>query len=265
MTFQAILLRPELPQWGLKLMIPVDGGLLALTAALAAACFVRMHGITFLGRARGAAAQTAHEVDRWSIAAMMIFAALCLVLGVLPGVVIDGLAPVTSGLLGGRMPVQLSDRWLSLIPVSASRSSYNGLLVFLFVTASTLIVVFLVHRFASNAKRRSAAWDCGFPDPRPETQYTAESFEQPIRRVFGSLVFQTREVVDMPAPGDTRAASLRRYTRDLVWDGLYMPLATAVGATADYMNVLQFLTIRRYLGFVFVALVLLLLALALWQ
>ena len=36
-------------------------------------------------------------------------------------------------------------------------------------------------------------------------------------------------------------------------------------ATADWMNVLQFLTIRRYLGFVFVALVLLLLALALWQ
>jgi len=69
----------------------------------------------------------------------------------------------------------------------------------------------------------------------------------------------------MPAPGDTRAASLRRFSRDLVWDGLYAPIATAVGATADYMNVLQFLTIRRYLGFVFVALVLLLLALALWQ
>jgi hydrogenase-4 component B len=265
MTFQAILLRPELPQWGLKLMIPVDGALLALTAALAAACFVRMHGITFLGRPRGAAARTAHETDRWSIAAMLIFAALCLLLGLLPGAVIDGLAPVTSGLLGGRMPVQLGDRWLSLVPVSASRSSYNGLLTFLFITASALIVVFLVHRFASNAKRRAPAWDCGFPDPRPETQYTAESFEQPIRRVFGALVFQTREVVDMPAPGDMRAASLTRFARDLVWDGLYAPVAAAVTATADWMNVLQFLTIRRYLGFVFMALVLLLLALALWQ
>jgi len=265
MTFQAILLRPELPQWGLKLMIPVDGALLALTAALAAACFVRMHGITFLGRPRGAAAQMAHETDRWSIAAMLIFAALCLLLGLLPGAVIDSLAPVTASLLGGSVPPQLGDRWLSLVPVSASRSSYNGLLVFLFITASTLIVVFLVHRFASSAKRWSAAWDCGFPDPRPETQYTAESFEQPIRRVFGSLVFRAREVVDMPAPGDMRAAHLTRYARDLVWDGLYMPVAAAVGATATWMNVLQFLTIRRYLGFVFIALVLLLLALALWQ
>ena len=196
---------------------------------------------------------------------MLIFAALCLLLGLLPGAVIDGLAPVTSSLLGERMPMQLGDRWLSLVPVSADRSSYNGLLVFLFITASTLIVVFLVHQFASSAKRRSAAWDCGFPDPRPETQYTPESFEQPIRRVFGSLVFQTREVVDMPAPGDVRAASITRFARDYVWDGFYMPLAAALGATADRMNVLQFLTIRRYLGFVFVALVLLLMALAFWQ
>jgi hydrogenase-4 component B len=265
MTFQAILLRPELPQWGLKLMIPVDGALLALTAALAAACFVRMHGITFLGRARGDAARAAHEADAYSIAAMVIFAALCLLLGLFPGAVVDALAPVTSGLLGGHLPPQLGDRWLSLVPVSANRSSYNGLLVFLFITASTLIVVFLVHRFTSSATRRAAAWDCGFPDPRPETQYTAESFEQPIRRVFGSLLFQTREVVDMPAPGDMRPARITRYARDLVWDGLYTPIATVVGATASRMNVLQFLTIRRYLGFVFVALVLLLLGLALWQ
>jgi NADH:ubiquinone oxidoreductase subunit 5 (subunit L)/multisubunit Na+/H+ antiporter MnhA subunit len=265
LTFQAILLRPELPQWGLKLMIPVDGALLALTAALAAACFVRMHGITFLGRPRGTAAQSAHEADPWSIATMLIFATLCVLPGLFPGIVVDGLAPVTAGLVGGHMPAQRGDRWLSLVPVSASRSSYNGLLIFLFITASALIIVFLVHRFASSAKRRSPAWDCGFPDPRPETQYTAESFEQPIRRVFGSLVFQTREVVDMPAPGSMRPARMARFTRDLVWDGLYVPVAAAVSATAERMNVLQFLTIRRYLGFVFVALVSLLLALALWQ
>jgi hypothetical protein len=265
LTFQAILLRPELPQWGLKLMIPVDGGLLALTAALASACFVRMHGITFLGRPRSPAVLAAQEADAFSIVAMLIFASLCLGLGLLPGAVVDGLAPITTSLLGGHLPTQMSDRWLSLIPVSFSRSSYNGLLVFLFVTASTLIVVFLVHQFGSSAKRRSPAWNCGFPDPQPETQYTAESFEQPIRRVFGSLVFQSREVVDMPAPGDMRPAHLTRFARDLVWDGLYLPVAAVVGATADRMNVLQFLTIRRYLGFVFVALVLLLLALALWQ
>ena len=52
LTFQAILLHPDLPQWGLKIMIPADGALLALSAALAAACFVKAFGVTFLGRPR---------------------------------------------------------------------------------------------------------------------------------------------------------------------------------------------------------------------
>ena len=46
--------------------------------------------------------------------------------------------------------------------------------------------------------RRGPAWDCGFPDPSPATQYTADSFAQPIRRVFGEVVFRARERVDMP-------------------------------------------------------------------
>ncbi len=265
MTFQAILLRPDLPQWGLKIMIPVDGALLALTAALAAACFVRMHGIAFLGRPRSEPAATAHETDAWSTAAMALFAALCLVLGLVPGIAVDGLAPVVSSLLGERLPPQLGDKWLSLIPISASRSSYNGLLVFLFLASSTMIVVALAHRFGSSATRRAPAWDCGFPDPRPETQYTAESFSQPIRRVFGALVFRTRETVDMPAPGEMRAGGIVRYSRDLAWDGIYTPIATYVGIVSTRLNTIQFLTIRRYLTFVFLSLVALLLALALWQ
>src|ERR1700736_1533833 len=52
LTFQAILQSPQLPSWGLKLMVPAVGALLALSAALAAACFVRAFGFVFLGRAR---------------------------------------------------------------------------------------------------------------------------------------------------------------------------------------------------------------------
>jgi formate hydrogenlyase subunit 3/multisubunit Na+/H+ antiporter MnhD subunit len=55
LIFQAILLSPDLPQWGLKLMVPAVGAMLALSAALSAACFVRAYGITFLGRARSPA------------------------------------------------------------------------------------------------------------------------------------------------------------------------------------------------------------------
>jgi hydrogenase-4 component B len=264
LTFQAVLLHPELPQWGLKLMIPVDGAALALAAALAAACFVRAFGIVFLGRPRTEAAAQAREADPWSIAAMFGFALLCLLTGIVPGAVIDSVAPVAQMLAGARLPVQLSDGWLSLAPVEASRSSYNGLLIFGFITASMLLTVAAVHRL-SRGVRRVPAWDCGFPDPTPASQYSAGSFAQPLRRVFGTVLFAASETVAMPQPGDQNPASIVRRIIDPVWDTIYVPLGRGVGWIADRANGLQFLTIRQYLSFVFATLVVLLLALTVWQ
>src|SRR6185437_12881380 len=75
LTFQAILLSPQLPSWALKLIVPAAGALLALSAALAAACFVRVYGIAFLGRPRSDAPRDAHETDGISVVAMAILAA----------------------------------------------------------------------------------------------------------------------------------------------------------------------------------------------
>ena len=72
LTFQAILISPELPQWLLKFLVPAIGAALALSAALAAACFVKAFGITFLGRARSPAAAQARETDRYSLTALFI-------------------------------------------------------------------------------------------------------------------------------------------------------------------------------------------------
>ena len=58
-------------------------------------------------------------------------------------------------------------------------------------------------------------------------------------------------------------ARIEKQIHDPAWEMFFAPVAAVVGATADWMNVLQFLTIRRYLAFVFVALILLLLVLAL--
>jgi hydrogenase-4 component B len=264
LTFQAILISPSLPEWALKLAIPAVGALLALSAALAAACFVKAFGITFLGRPRRLAAERAKEVDRFSLAAMFALAGLCVLAGILPGLVIDGLGPAVHALVGARMPSQLSAPWLSIVPIAESRSSYDGLLVFVFIVVSATLAAYAVHRFASRALRRSDPWDCGFPDLNPATQYTAGSFAQPIRRVFGTLVFQAREEVDMPAPGELRPARFTVILRDLIWDGIYAPIAGGVGFVSGRLNALQFLTIRRYLALVFTSLVTLLLVLALW-
>jgi hydrogenase-4 component B len=264
LTFQAILLSPQLPSWALKFLVPAVGALLALSAALVAACFVRAFGVTFLGRPRTRAAERAHESDRFSLTAMFLLAGLCLVAGTLPGYFIDALAPVSQALVGDSMPAQSSVPYFSIVPIAESRSSYNGLLVFLFMTLSGTFAAAAIHQFASDRLRRGPAWDCGYPDPSPATQYTASSFAQPIRRVFGTMLFRAREHVEMPLPGDMAPARLTIELHDVIWDTLYVPVARAVSATAEHLNIVQSLTIRRYLTFVFVSLVGLLLVLAIW-
>jgi len=265
LTFQAILLSPQLPSWGLKLLVPAVGALLALSAALAAACFVKAFGVSFLGRARTPAAANAQETDGNSLAAMYFLAALCLVAGVLPGLFIDALAPVAHALTGASMPHQSGLAWLTVVPIAQSRSSYNGLLVFIFIVLSGSITAFVIHRLASDRLRRAPAWDCGYPDSSPATQYTASSFAQPIRRVYGTAVFAVREIGEMPPPGSGAPARLTVEIRDLIWDMAYAPIVRFVDFAAERLNILQFLTIRRYLTLVFAALVLLLLVLAIWQ
>jgi hydrogenase-4 component B len=82
--------------------------------------------------------------------------------------------------------------------------------------------------------------------------------------VFGTVVFQAREHVVMPAPGNMQPARFVVDLRDLIWDALYTPIGVAVGFAADRLNHLQFLTIRQFLSLVFAALVILLLVLAIW-
>jgi formate hydrogenlyase subunit 3/multisubunit Na+/H+ antiporter MnhD subunit len=266
LTFQAILITPSLPQWGLKFLVPAVGAALALSAALAAACFVKAFGITFLGRPRSPEAEAAQEVDVFSAAAMILLALLCVLAGVLPGLVVDALSGVVRELTaGGTLPRQAPLPWLSLIPLSPERSSYNGLILLVFLAVTSTVLAFAMRSLASHAVRRAPAWDCGFPDPSPSTQYTAGSFAQPIRRVFGRAAFRAVERVEMPEPGSLEPARLHLQLRDLVWEYLFTPIENAVHAAAARLNALQFLTIRRYLTLVFAALVLLLSGLALWQ
>ena len=162
---------------------------------------------------------------------MAVFATLCLIVGILPGLFIDALAPVVSALVGDRMPMQTGIQWLSIVPIAESRSSYNGLLVFLFIVASASLAAVAIHRLASDVVRRAPAWDCGFPDANPATQYTADSFAEPIRRVFGGF--------RLPRPRPGRHAGAGRHAagplegRDAttsIWEAIYLPIVGIVGA-----------------------------------
>ncbi|MFO1120146.1 MAG: hydrogenase 4 subunit B [Rhodospirillales bacterium] len=227
LTFQAILDSPNLSHWGLKFLVPAVGAALALSAALAAACFVKAFGISFLGRPRSAQAQAAGEVDAFSCAAMIVLALLCALAGVLPGFVVDALSGVVRELTAASLSPQAPLPWLSLIPLSPQRASYNGLILLVFLLCTSTLIAMAVRRLASHAVRRAPAWDCGFPDPSPATQYTAGSFAQPIRRVFGRGVFRVEERVEMPEPGSLAPARLHLRLHDLAWEYLFTPIARA--------------------------------------
>lgn len=263
LVFQAILLSPTLPQWILKLIVPAVGVAFTLSAALGAACYIRAFGVCFLGRPRTPAAEQAREAGQWSLGAMAALLGLCVMAGALPGVFIDTISPVAAAFVGGRMPAQQTIAWLSIAPVAESRSSYNGLLVFLFIAFSAYAAHWLIRKYGSGASRRAPAWDCGYIDASSTTQYLASSFAQPIRRTLGVIAFSTRESLDMPLPGETRAARFTVEIRDRIVDYIYAPITHGVALCADRLNFLNFLTIQEYLALVFAALVLLLIMVAL--
>jgi formate hydrogenlyase subunit 3/multisubunit Na+/H+ antiporter MnhD subunit len=264
LTFQAIFSSAALTEDVLRLVVPMVGAMLALSAALAAACFVKVFGIAFLGRPRSPAAKNAFEQGGAIVAGLAVMAVVCVAFGVLPGLAVALVEPATKALVGGELPAHAGG-WIRFRPLADESISYSGLAVLVLVVAIAGGTAAAFGRFGRRGFRRSAPWDCGFPDADPATQYTASSFAQPIRRVFGRVVFLAQETVTMPPPGDVRPARLEVVLIDPAWNFLFQPLLNGLDYVTNRANVLQFFPIRRYLGFVFSALVVLLLVVVLAQ
>ncbi|MBF0324674.1 MAG: hydrogenase 4 subunit B [Alphaproteobacteria bacterium] len=265
LILQTLFKGPGLPHWAMKFGVPVVGALLALAAALAAACFVRAYGIAFLGRPRTDAARQAGEVTFGMRASLVVLAGACVVLGVIPVTVTDALSHVVQPLTGVSFKVSADLGWPWLSPVSSNRGSYSGTVLVMVGLALFGAVILLVHRFGTEAVRRADAWDCGHREDIPQTQYTGPSFAQPIRRVFGGTVFRARESVVMPPPGDDSPARHTVSMIDPVWDGVYGRIGGIVNWAADLVNRLQYLTVRGYLLMMFCTLVFMLLVVAVRQ
>ena len=256
LTFQAILLSPDVPSWGIKLIVPAVGAMLALSAALAAACFVKAFGVTFLGRPRTPAAAQARG-DRPRLARRHVRICRALPARRHPSGLRHRRARAGgAGLVGGRMPAQAALPWLSIVPIGESRSSYNGLLVFVFITISTLAAVEIIHRFASRARaaRRRPGTAASRIRARPPNIRPAAS---PSRSAGSSARSCSRHAsastCRRPATRGRRGSPSTH--RDLVWDVLYAPIGAPSAFAADKLNRLQFLTIRQFLSLVFAALV----------
>jgi formate hydrogenlyase subunit 3/multisubunit Na+/H+ antiporter MnhD subunit len=260
LTFQTALQAPVLhgtiESAVLRSAIPLSAAVLALAAALAAACFVKAYGVAFLGRPRSRRVAHAREVGPGMVAAMGLLAGLCLLLGVLPTVVIEALGPVTQLLVGQTLPSATARGWLWLTPVAPEVASYSAPFVVLAIALVLGLGYFFLKRRAKPT-RQDHAWDCGFGPLNARMQYTASAFSQPIRRVFAPTWKIEERLDTVPETGVlARARSIRHqlHVHDWSWLKGYLPIGRLVLGAARRIGHIQTGSIHTYLTYSFVTL-----------
>lgn len=256
LTFQAALQGPLLKSGILGAMIPIAAAMLALTGALAAACFVKVFGIVFLGQARCGEIALARDPSFGMQLSQILLAVACLAFGIFPAWTVRALNGVAEGLLGSGLTSATDNGWLWLTPVSPQTASYGAPAVFFGLLASWLLVYILLHpRRRDNRIRITPAWDCGFGSLNSRMQYTASSFAMPIRRVF-SFLWLIVEKVDPGGPGKAPHYTLK--VNDRIWLALYVPIGKLVLKLAERTSHIQGGNLRVYLCYSFFTLLFLL-------
>jgi len=253
LTFQAALQAWQLDSGVLRSLVPVAAAMLALTGALAAACFVKVYGVAFLGQSRSRHVRRARRVPFSMRTGQGVLALLCVLLGVFPTPFLSLLNGVSQQVLGQGLPQLTAHGWLWLTPVSPQTASYGAPLVAVTLSVALGLGLWLLGRGVRRV-RRCDAWDCGFVPPTPSMQYTAAAFAQPMRRVFG-LLFHIDETVTRQEDGRLRH---RLKVTDRAWEIFYLPVARAVGNAARLVTRLQSGNVRIYLGWSFATLLVLL-------
>ena len=234
LTLQTMLRSAELPSTLVKLVFALCGAGLALTAALAVTCFVKAFVMGFLGMSRSEEAAKAVEAKAPSIAPMILLAALCVLLGVLPTYMIPALSrqlqPWTDSSADALVPPffasnpahntlppafvedfhnlgaqvgqsVLPGRGLVVLhrgneanPVVFAMSTSYSFVALIFLLLITYIVIRLWLTRSRKLARRTR-WDGGVRRLLPEMTYTATGFSNPVRVIFDA-VFRPTTISD---------------------------------------------------------------------
>jgi hydrogenase-4 component B len=264
LLFQALLGGVRIPVTAVAMLMPVAVGLLALTSGLAAACFVKAFGITFLAIPRSTAASDATEAPRSMLAGMLVLVVACLVLGLTPFVVVPLLGQVLSG-LPGLAPAAGLYAWhgfLGGLPQGSGQMAAPW--VALGLLALTLAVLLGLRLFTPRLRTRlEETWGCGRWSQTPRMQYTATAFAEPLRRVFAELYRPTEDLsVDVHPDSKWFIRGITYESRVRPWIDrvVYAPIVGLVGRVAQAVRSVQSGSVHLYLAYLCAALLVLLLA-----
>ena len=139
--------------------------MLAMTGALALACFAKASTIVFLGACRTQAAAQAHECGTLMRGSMLALAGACLVIG---------LGPVLFWPPISRAVEAWSPAWASTVPPVPLAKL--GLVQVTVALAACAVASWLWRKSRANGLRRGLTWDCGYAGPTVRMQYTGGSF-----------------------------------------------------------------------------------------
>jgi len=262
LTYQAALQVSALDSGVLRSFVPVTAAMLALTGGLAAACFVKVFGVVFLGKPRSHHAQHTRRLESSAaIAGMGWLAGLCLLLGVLPTPLVRLLEGLTLQLTGSGLPETASRGWMWLAPVSADSASYAALGVMLAMGLAWMLSYEWLHPGHEHPEREAYPWDCGFGALTPRMEYTASAFAMPFRRIFADSFVVHEEIEKQSADADGLKVTGIRYrlhVSDLLWHWFYEPVERWLRWSVRHIGRLQTGNIRVYLGYSFFTLIFLL-------
>jgi hydrogenase-4 component B len=263
LTYQALLAGFGATASLTRLMFPLAGALLALTAALAAACFVKAFGITFLALPRSEGAAKASEVAVSMRVGMAILATACLVLGLGAAWFLPVFDSITEQAMGVRISSTLvasSGMAISAGSVRSGTTSTPAMAVIL-ILISAVPALFLAVRRRRTSRRTGPAWDCGLPGLTAANEYTATAFSKPLRMIFSTLYRPRREIqADYEvSPYYPTAIRFESEIEPSFEKRLYDPIQKLILAVADRMRAVQAGSVHAYLAYIFVTLILLLL------
>jgi hydrogenase-4 component B len=245
-----------------RLMFPISGAMLALTSALAAACFVKAFGITFLAQPRSDHAKHAHEVSFTMLLGQGILTAACVFLGLFPTVFLKLFDPLTQQFTGQQLSAQLNAANGLVLSNATAQGGTVSMLGLTLLGLSLLAAPFVLWLlFAMRTKiRRGPTWDCGLRGLTPQMEYTATGFSKPIRMIFKALFRPRREVqreYDF-SPYFATTVRFESHVEEVFQTRIYRPLNRLVLGVSRRLRALQAGSIQAYLIYIFITLLLLL-------
>lgn len=232
--------------------------LLGFTGALALGCFVRFFGITFLGRARSEVVEHAHESDGFMLLAMALASVLVVVFGLYPVPVLQA-ACLALNVPLDFAAVNFGLSWAGL----GNTSIYKPLTLLLLLVVLSLVVWLCVR---SSFVQKDVTWNCG-TYPTARQQYSATGFSKPVRRAFDYLLKPKRQVTYMRQDHAYfgRQLSYKLEIPDMITEKLYLPFQKHFVGVSAFLRRLQQGSVRLYVAYVMVAMMLVLIWGALYK